>query len=58
MKYANRQLAVAADPYGAASWWLTGTEILDGRSPLEDLEAGELTEIAIDNVLDVARRGM
>ena len=58
VKYANRQLAVAQDPYGAASWWLTGTEILDGRSPLEDLEAGELTEIAIDNVLDVARRGM
>ncbi|RYE38642.1 MAG: hypothetical protein EOP24_46450 [Hyphomicrobiales bacterium] len=58
VKYANRRLAVAEDPYGAASWWLTGTEILDGRSPLEDLEAGELTEIAIDNVLDVARRGM
>ncbi|MGW4339242.1 hypothetical protein ACWEK5_41590 [Rhodococcus koreensis] len=58
VKYANRRLAVAEDPYGAASWWLTATEILDGRSPLEDLEAGELTEIAIDNVLDVARRGM
>lgn len=58
VKYANRRLAVADDPYGAASWWLTATEILDGRSPLEDLEAGELTEIAIDNVLDVARRGM
>ncbi|MBV6762761.1 hypothetical protein [Rhodococcus opacus] len=58
VRYANRRLAVADDPYGAASWWLTGTEILDGRSPLEDLEAGELTEIAIDNVLDVARRGM
>ena len=58
VKYANRRLAVAQDPYGAASWWLTGTEILDGRSPLEDLEAGELTEIAIDNVLEVARRGM
>ncbi|ABH00150.1 conserved hypothetical protein (plasmid) [Rhodococcus jostii RHA1] len=58
VKYANRRLAVADDPYGAASWWLTATELLDGRSPLEDLEAGELTEIAIDNVLDVARRGM
>ncbi|MFD6064147.1 hypothetical protein [Rhodococcus wratislaviensis] len=58
VKYANRRLAVANDPYGAASWWLTATNILDGRSPLEDLEAGELTEIAIDNVLDVARRGM
>ncbi|EKT81905.1 hypothetical protein WSS_A14814 [Rhodococcus opacus M213] len=58
VKYANRRLAVADDPYGAASWWLTATEILDGRSPLEDLEAGELTEIAIDNVLEVARRGM
>ncbi|AII10474.1 hypothetical protein [Rhodococcus opacus] len=58
VKYANRRLAVADDPYGAASWWLTATDILDDRSPLEDLEAGELTEIAIDNVLDVARRGM
>ncbi|MDV6285812.1 hypothetical protein [Rhodococcus jostii] len=58
VKYANRRLAVADDPYGAGSWWLTATELLDGRSPLEDLEAGELTEIAIDNVLDVARRGM
>ncbi|RZI91362.1 MAG: hypothetical protein EOO67_10355, partial [Microbacterium sp.] len=36
VKYANRRLAVAEDPYGAASWWLTATEILDGRSPLED----------------------
>ncbi|WP_345340794.1 hypothetical protein [Rhodococcus olei] len=58
VKYANRRLAVAEDPYGAVSWWLTASEILDGPSPLEDFEAGELTEIAIDNVLDVARRGM
>lgn len=58
MKYANRRLAVAQGLYGAASWWPTGTDILDGRSPLEDLEAGELTEIAGDNVPDTARRGM
>lgn len=49
---------MARDPYDAASWWLTGTEIRDGRSPLEDLEAGELTEIAGDSVLDTVRRGM
>lgn len=58
VKHANNRLDVENDPYGAASWWLTTTEILDGRSPLEDLEAGDLTEIAIDNVLDTARRGM
>nr|WP_280764252.1 hypothetical protein [Prescottella agglutinans] len=58
VKHANRRLDVHNDPYGAASWWLTPTDILDGRSPLEDLEAGDLTEIAIDNILDTARRGM
>lgn len=58
VRYANQRLDVANDPYGAASWWLTPTDILDGRSPLDDLDAGDLTEIAIDNVLDAARRGM
>ncbi|WP_182346257.1 hypothetical protein [Tomitella gaofuii] len=56
--HANRSLDVANDPYGAASWWLTPTAVLDDRSPLEDLEAGNLTRVAIDNVLDNARRGM
>ncbi|SDC56503.1 hypothetical protein [Rhodococcus tukisamuensis] len=58
VRHANQRLDVENDPYGAASWWLTPTDILDGRSPLEDLEAGDLTEIAIDNILDTARRGM
>ncbi|QDQ98684.1 hypothetical protein [Tomitella fengzijianii] len=56
--HANRRLDVANDPYGAASWWLTPADVLDDRSPLEDLEAGILTEVAIDNVLDDVRRGM
>lgn len=58
VRHANRRLDVEHDPYGAASWWLTPVSILDGRSPLEDLEAGELTDIAIDNILDAGRRGM
>lgn len=56
--HANRRLDVNEDPYGAASWWLTPVDLLDGNSPLEDLEAGDLTEIAVDNVIDHARQGM
>lgn len=58
VRHANLRLHVERDPYGAASWWLTSTDLLDGNSPLEDLEAGQLTEIAVDNVLDYSRRGM
>lgn len=58
VKHANLRLDVENDPYGAGSWWLTPTDILDGRSPLDDFVAGDLTEIAIDNVLDAARLGM
>ncbi|RDI17265.1 hypothetical protein DEU38_123101 [Rhodococcus sp. AG1013] len=58
VRHANRRLFVNEDPYGAASWWLTPTDMLDGNSPLEDLEAGQLTEIAVDNVIDHARQGM
>lgn len=56
--HANRRLFVNKDPYGAANWWLTASDLLDGNSPLEDLEAGQLTEIAVDNMIDDARRGM
>lgn len=58
VKYANKRLDAKADPYGAASWWLTASDLLDGHSPLEELENGQLTEIAVDNLLDAARRGM
>lgn len=58
VRHANRRLYVNKDPYGAASWWLTAADMLDGNSPLEDLEAGQLTEIAVDNVIDDARQGM
>lgn len=54
--YANKKIRALDDPYGAASWWLTKSDLLDGRSPLEDLDAGDLTEIAIDNLTGV--RGM
>lgn len=39
-----------------ASWWLTKSDLLDGGSPLADLESGDLTEIAVDNLTQV--RGM
>lgn len=58
VRHANRRLHVNKDPYGAAGWWLTPVDLLDGSSPLEDLEAGRLTEIAVDNVIDYARQGM
>ncbi|WP_137875452.1 hypothetical protein [Rhodococcus sp. Q] len=58
VRHANRRLYVDADPYGAASWWLTASDMLDGNSPLEDLESGQLTEIAVDNLIDHARHGM
>ncbi len=56
VRHANRRLYVNKDPYDAASWWLTAVDMLDGNSPLEDLEAGQLTEIAVDNVIDDARQ--
>lgn len=58
VRHANRRLYVDSDPYGAASWWLTPVEVLDWNSPFEDLEAGNLTVIAVDNVIDHARQGM
>lgn len=58
VRHANRRLYVDRDPYGAASWWLTPVDFLDGNCPLEDLEAGNLTVIAVDNVIDHARQGM
>ncbi|MDP8017122.1 hypothetical protein [Prescottella equi] len=58
VRHANRRLYADKDPYGAASWWLTASDMLDGNSPLEDLEAGQLTEIAVDNLIDHARHGM
>lgn len=56
--HANRALRADIDPYGAASWWLTATDILDGTSPLDDVTAGTLTVIAVDNILDFQRSGM
>lgn len=56
--HANRALRANIDPYGAACWWLTATDILDGHFPLDDLTAGTLTVIAVDNILDFQRAGM
>lgn len=58
VRHANRRLYVDRDPYGAASWWLTPVDSLDGNSPLKDLEAGDLTVIAVDNAIDHTRQGM
>ena len=56
--YANCALHAADDPYGVVSWWLTATELLDGNSPLDELTAGTLTDIAVDNVLADQQSGM
>ncbi|MDV6305357.1 hypothetical protein R3P93_22565 [Rhodococcus cerastii] len=55
---ANRALRADRDPYGVASWWLTTTDLLDGRSPLDELTDGTLTAIAVDNILNLLRSGM
>ncbi|MDH6291071.1 hypothetical protein [Rhodococcus opacus] len=56
--YANRQLGAAEDPWGVTSWWRAPSDVLDGRTPLQDLEDGDLTEIAVDNMISVAEQGM
>lgn len=56
--HANRALRADIDPYGAASWWLTPTDILDGNTPLDDLTHGTLTLIAVDSILVFQRSGM
>ena len=56
--YANRKLGAAEDPWGVTSWWRTPSDILDGRTPLQELEDGDLTEIAVDNMISVAEQGM
>ncbi|ORL76867.1 hypothetical protein [Prescottella equi] len=56
--HANRALRADRDPYGVASWWITPTDILDGRCPLDELIVGTLTIIAIDNVLDLMQSEM
>lgn len=56
--YANSRLGAAEDPWGVTSWWRTPSDILDGRTPLQELEDGDLTEIAVDNMISMAERGM
>ena len=56
--YANSKLGAAEDPWGVTSWWRTPSDILDGRTPLQDLEDGDLTEVAVDNMISVAEQGM
>ncbi|MDV7352697.1 hypothetical protein R4282_06650 [Rhodococcus oxybenzonivorans] len=56
--YANSRLGAAEDPWGVTSWWRTPSDILDGRTPLQELEDGDLTEIAVDNMISAAERGV
>ncbi|WP_137726289.1 hypothetical protein [Prescottella subtropica] len=56
--YANERILPADDPFGAANWWLMPRSILRGRSLLECLNDGSLTEIGIDNVLALSGQGM
>ncbi|BCN51929.1 hypothetical protein RE9425_03190 [Prescottella equi] len=54
--YANRRLGAAADPEAMLDWWNTQNQHFCERSPIDLLEAGKLTRMAVDNV--VASYGM
>lgn len=56
--YANSRLGAAEDPWGVMSWWRTPSDILDDQTPLQELEDGDLTEVAVDNMISAAERGM
>ncbi len=56
--YANVKMGAADDPWGVAAWWRTPSDVLDGRSPLDELEHGDLTEIAVDNIASWTERVM
>ncbi len=43
---------------GVTSWWRTPSDILDGRTPLQELEDGDLTEVAVDNSDQRGQAGM
>ncbi|WP_179377538.1 hypothetical protein [Rhodococcus sp. ACS1] len=43
---------------GVTSWWRTPSDILDGRTPLQELEDGDLTEVAVDNSDQRGQTGM
>ncbi|WP_158307403.1 hypothetical protein [Hoyosella subflava] len=58
MAHANQLIGAASDPWGAASWWLTPAEPLDGATPLTLLESGRLTEQQVDAAVLWAQRAM
>lgn len=58
VEYANQHILPLEDPFGAASWWLIKRSIFGGKSLLDHLEDGTLTEKGIDNVLKLSDRGM
>ncbi len=47
--YANRKLGARNNPWDVASWWITPKGALGGRTPLESLDSGNLTETDVDN---------
>lgn len=50
--YANMRLNAKASPWDAAEWWISPSDLLEGRTPLHDLEGGILTEPVIDRLLN------
>ncbi|MBN4926890.1 hypothetical protein IEU95_08610 [Hoyosella rhizosphaerae] len=56
--YTNQLIMANEDPYGSATWWITPTDLLDGVSPLDALNAGELTESLVDAVIRFSQQGM
>lgn len=51
VKYANQKLDARNNPWDVASWWTTPMDALDGQTPLERLESGNLTETDVDNTM-------
>lgn len=47
----NKFLNARDDLWGAAEWWVTSNSSLEGRTPLQPLEDGLLTESAIESLL-------
>ncbi|GBF17623.1 hypothetical protein Br6_05030 [Rhodococcus sp. Br-6] len=56
--WVNPQIMPREDPYGALTSWTTGHRVLDGRTLLDCLEAGDMTKMLVRNLFEDMRRGM
>ncbi|GGC55725.1 hypothetical protein IEU95_08605 [Hoyosella rhizosphaerae] len=56
--YANQILSSVSDQFDTAAWWITSTDTIDGSTPLDLLDKGELTEDLVDTVIHFSQQGM